>query len=120
MYYATDGSYTPVDCRAWLHFFGCGLIGMVCAYAFVFIAQYYTDYKYKPVRMIAEASTTGHGTNIIAGVGVGMESTAAPVLVISAAIISAVRPRGGIIIHHVVSFGVNNFKIVHTMIKMNK
>ena len=74
---------------AWFSFFQCGLIGMLCAYAFVFIAQYYTDYKYPPVRVIAAASATGHGTNIIAGVAVGMESVCAPVLVISVAIVSA-------------------------------
>lgn len=74
---------------AWWWFYLCGLIGIACAYTFVFIAQYYTDYKFAPVRVIADASTTGHGTNIIAGIGVGMESTAAPVIVISIAIISA-------------------------------
>ncbi len=52
-------------------------------------SQYYTDYKYKPVRVIAEASTTGHGTNIIAGVGVGLEATALPVLAMSVALISS-------------------------------
>ena len=74
---------------AWLNFAGCGVVGIGCAYAFVFISQYYTDYKYKPVRVVAEASTTGHGTNIIAGVALGMESTALPVIVISMGITAA-------------------------------
>mmetsp|Transcript_8281 Transcript_8281/g.30545 ORF Transcript_8281/g.30545 Transcript_8281/m.30545 type:complete len:801 (-) Transcript_8281:107-2509(-) len=71
---------------AWMNFAGCGLVGIATAYSFVWISQYYTDYKYKPVRLVAEASTTGHGTNIIAGVGLGLESTALPVLTISVAI----------------------------------
>jgi len=69
--------------NAWLHFFGCGLVGIVSAYAFVWIAQFYTDFKYSPVRHVAQSSTTGHGTNIIAGLGLGMESTGLPILVIS-------------------------------------
>eukprot|EP00850_Spirogloea_muscicola_P001012 SM000004S14882 [mRNA] locus=s4:13543:18731:+ [translate_table: standard] len=74
---------------AWLHFALCGLVGIITAYLFVWIAQYYTDYKYHPVRLVAEASLTGHGTNIIAGVGLGMESTGLPAIVISIAVLSA-------------------------------
>ncbi|CAN0144797.1 unnamed protein product, partial [Laminaria digitata] len=51
--------------------------------------QYYTDYVYAPVRSIAEASTTGHGTNIITGVAVGMKSTVIPCVTVSVAVISA-------------------------------
>jgi Na+/H+-translocating membrane pyrophosphatase len=47
------------------------------------------DYKYKPVRRIAEASTAGHGINIIAGVAVGLEATALPVIVMSTALVAA-------------------------------
>lgn len=81
--------YTEQAPAAWLHFALCGLVGIITAYIFVWISQYYTDYKYEPVRAIAMASSTGHGTNVIAGVGLGLESTAMPVLVISVSILSA-------------------------------
>ncbi|MEX0803836.1 MAG: sodium-translocating pyrophosphatase [Candidatus Binatia bacterium] len=74
---------------AWFYFFLCGVIGILMAQAFVYITQYYTEYKYRPVREIAEASQTGPATNIIAGIAVGFECVAAPVLVISVAIISS-------------------------------
>jgi len=74
---------------AWLYFFGCGVIGILTSIAFVYITQYYTEYKYRPVKAIAEASQTGPATNIITGMAVAMECTALPVLVISAAIIGS-------------------------------
>lgn len=81
--------YTDQAPAAWLHFALCGLVGIITAYVFVWISQYYTDYKYEPVRTLALSSSTGHGTNIIAGVSLGLESTALPVLTISISIISA-------------------------------
>ncbi|XP_024400645.1 pyrophosphate-energized membrane proton pump 2 [Physcomitrium patens] len=81
--------YTEQAPSAWFHFALCGLVGIVTAYVFVWISQYYTDYKYDPVRQVALSSTTGHGTNIIAGVSLGLESTAMPVLVISLSIVTA-------------------------------
>ena len=66
-----------------------GVIGILTAYAFVWITQYYTEYKYRPVRSIAEASRTGPATNIISGLAVGFECTGLPVLVISAALMAS-------------------------------
>ncbi|MBI4149935.1 sodium-translocating pyrophosphatase [Candidatus Woesearchaeota archaeon] len=70
--------------NAW--FFYAGLIGIVTSIAFVYITQYYTEYKYRPVKEIAEASRTGPATNIISGLAVGLECTGLPVIVISLAL----------------------------------
>ncbi|KAG9449311.1 hypothetical protein H6P81_009276 [Aristolochia fimbriata] len=81
--------YTEQAPSAWVNFALCGLVGIITAYVFVWISKYYTDYKYEPVRTLALSSSTGHGTNIIAGISLGLESTALPVVVISIAIVSA-------------------------------
>ncbi|HEY8370622.1 MAG TPA: sodium-translocating pyrophosphatase [Thermodesulfobacteriota bacterium] len=70
-------------------FFVAGVIGILTSIAFVYITQYYTEYRYRPVRDIAQASQTGPATNIIAGFAVGLECTAVPVFVISAALLGA-------------------------------
>src|SRR6266581_1108060 len=72
---------------AWWHFALCGVIGIATSIAFVYITQYYTEYRYRPVKSIAAASVTGPATNIIAGFAVALECTALPTFTIGGAII---------------------------------
>ena len=85
-YWLLNPTSAPV---AWLHYCLCGFVGIVTSYLFVLITKYYTDFKYAPVQRIAAASRTGHGTNVIAGLAVGLESTALPALVCGIALISS-------------------------------
>jgi K(+)-stimulated pyrophosphate-energized sodium pump len=72
-----------------MNIYYCSLLGLVVTGLLVWITEYYTSTAFRPVKSIAQSSTTGHGTNVIQGLAVSMEATALPVLVIAAAIVIA-------------------------------
>ena len=84
-YYACNKFMGNLEGISAMHIYYCTLIGLILTVVIVIITEYYTGI-YSPVKQIAQASTTGHGTNIIAGLGVSMQATAAPVLTICLAI----------------------------------
>ena len=85
---STGVTFTPND------LFLCGVVGLIVTTLIVVITEYYTGTTYRPVRSIAQASITGHGTNVIQGLAVSLESTALPALVIIAGIITTYQLAG--------------------------
>ncbi|MDH3311242.1 MAG: sodium-translocating pyrophosphatase [Gammaproteobacteria bacterium] len=93
-YFVTEKMMVGNGSFATMNIYGAALIGLALTTAMVVITEYYTATEYSPVRKIAQASTTGHGTNIIAGLGLSMKATALPVLAVCASIWGAYELAG--------------------------
>jgi K(+)-stimulated pyrophosphate-energized sodium pump len=85
---ARGGSFTGMD------LYWCALVGLVVTALIIVVTEYYTGTNFRPVRSIAEASKTGHGTNVIQGLAVSLEATALPALIIVAGIIVSYNVAG--------------------------
>ncbi|MFL2543984.1 MAG: sodium-translocating pyrophosphatase [Alphaproteobacteria bacterium] len=94
LYFITDhviglGSVFTVDNKSFtgMSLFYCGLLGLIITGLIIWVTEYYTGTNYRPVQSIAQASTTGHGTNVIQGLAISLEATALPAIIIVAGII---------------------------------
>ncbi|OYX66808.1 MAG: sodium-translocating pyrophosphatase [Sphingomonadales bacterium 32-64-17] len=91
---AEEGLSEQVAAFSGWDLFYCSLLGLVITGLIIWITEYYTGTKYRPVRSIAKASETGHGTNVIQGLAISLEATALPTIVIVAGIIVAYQLAG--------------------------
>lgn len=92
---ATEVTGAPgADAFTGMDLFWCMLIGLAVTGLIVWITEYYTGTNYRPVKSIAKASETGHGTNVIQGLAISLEATALPTLVIVVAVVAAYKLAG--------------------------
>ena len=90
IYFATDYLFA-----GWgMSYFWCAVVGLAVTGAMVWVTEYYTSTAYRPVRMVAKSSETGHGTNVISGLAISMEACAIPAIIIAAGIICSFQLAG--------------------------
>ena len=91
IFFVTDHMFPGDEGRK---FFYCALVGLVVTGLIVWVTEYYTSTEYRPVKSIARASETGHGTNVIQGLAISMEATAMPAIIVAVGIVTAFQFAG--------------------------